>query len=69
MLSGATWMDLRDYDTKLSKIKRQIYIAYMQNLKIGTNELIYKTEQTHIQRKQIYVYQRGKWRRDKLGWD
>ena len=29
MLSGATWMDLRDYDTKLSKIKRQIYIAYM----------------------------------------
>ena len=42
----------------------------MQNLKNGTNELIYKTEQTHIQKKQIYVYQRVKWRRDKLGgWD
>ena len=62
MLFAATWMDLRDYHTK---IKRQIHIAYMK--KNGTNELIYKTEQTHIQRKQIYVYQRGKWKRDKLG--
>ena len=40
----------------------------MWNLKYDTNELIYKTEQTHRHRKQTHAYQKGKG--DKLGiWD
>ena len=44
--------------------------AYMWNIFFkDTNELIYKTE-THRHRKQNYVYQREKERRDQLGgWD
>ena len=44
MLFAAIWMDLEIII--LSEVReRQIYdIAYMWNLKRGTNELIYKTE-------------------------
>ena len=34
-------------------------ITYMWNLKNDTHELIYRTEQIHRHRRQIYGYQRG----------
>ena len=52
----------RDYHTKQSKSdKDKYYITYMWNLKNNTNNLIYKTEQTHRHRKHTYGYQRGNW--------
>ena len=34
----------REYHTKWSKTEKDKYITYMWNLKINTNEFIYKTE-------------------------
>ena len=43
---AATWMDLKVI--RLSEVsqreKDKYFITYMWNLKIGTNELIYRTE-------------------------
>ena len=40
-------------------------ISHMWNLKYGTNELTYKTEQTHRQREQTYGFQGG----ERREWD
>ena len=54
----------RDYHTEWSKPDRErqiLYdITYMWNLKINTNELIYKTETDSQMWKITYGYQRGK---------
>ena len=53
-------MDIpRNYHSKWSKSdRRQIYdVAYLQNIKKDTNELIYKTETYRHTNK--YGYQRG----------
>ena len=64
----------RDYHTKWSKSERerQIYdIAYVWNLKNGTNELIYKTERvTDVENKLMVTKGESRWGRDKLSvWD
>ena len=53
---------------KLDRERQTLYdIIYMWNLNNNTNESIYKIK---TYRKQIYGYQSGKERRDKLGaWD
>ena len=50
----------RDHHTKWGKSERERQIpydiTYMWYLKYATNELIYKTKQTHRHRKQTYGY-------------
>ena len=49
-----------DYYTKSDKERQILYdTTNMWNLKINTNESMYKTER-HSHRKQIYGYQRGR---------
>ena len=61
---AATWMDLAIIiltyvsQTKTNTVWYHLYVESKK--KKDTNELIYKTEQTHRHRKQIYGYQRGK---------
>ena len=72
MLLAATWMDLRIIIlNEVSQSEKDTYdIAYMWNLKIDTNELIYETEidsQTYVR---VMVTKDESGRRDKLGvWD
>ena len=69
MLFAAIWMDLEIII--LSEVReRQIYdIAYMWNLKRGTNELIYKTEIESQMQKTNYGYPGVGGRRGGINWE
>ena len=60
---AATWMDLEIIIlSEVSQEEKNKYydIAYMQNLKYDTNELIYKTEIDSQTENKLMVKQKGK---------
>ena len=69
IMSFATWMDPEIVITKWSKSDRerqtQYDITYMWNLKINTNELIYKQKQTHSHKKRLWLPEGREEERDK----
>ena len=71
MLFVAKWMQLENIICEVNQRQIPYDITYMYNVKkmIQMN-LFTKQKQTHRLRKQIYRYQKGKVRRNKLGvWD
>ena len=71
---AATWIDLEiiivSEVSQTEKDKHRVISLICGIQKNGNKQMRLFTKQTHRYRKQTYIYQRGKVRRDKLGvWD